>query len=191
MQALVLEKAKKELIETGQVVETISSSRATSRRSRGRHDDQYEAVLVPHGGVFRSRRASDTDEYSAPGAGLSSNPAHTDAIFTTQQTSAARRQLSLAATRPSLVTLANEESPYANASDEAYFGGPAMSAGWVSRRQSLTSVGAPRRPAVDLSPLAVESKVEDEDEDEVEFREEEKEDEEDEFGGMGDMFGEE
>jgi len=178
----VLEKAKQELIENGQVVDSMSISRATSvvsRRGRGRQEDLYEAVVVPEGGVYgHPDSEADEIEYSSLSAGQSPNPAHADTIFGSAHTSAVPRQH----------VSAIVESPYADTGGRAYFDGPATSAGWASRRQSLASMGESSRPVLGQSPLTMGSRVDVENE--LGLRDEEEEGDCD-FEGMRGLFGEE
>jgi hypothetical protein len=153
-QARAVEQAKQELIESGQVFESISSSRTTSvasRRGRGRQEDLCEAVVVPHGGVYdRPDSEADEFEYSSLYAGQSPTLGHADIIFGTTQVSATLRQH----------VSAMVESPYADAGGGAYFDGPTVSGGWRSQRQSVVSVEASSRPALGRSLLSTEGRVE-------------------------------
>ena len=176
----MLEKAKQELIENGQVVDSMSYSRATSvvsRRGRGRQQDLCEAVVVPEGGVYgHPDSEADEIEYSSLSAGQSPNHAHADTVFGTAQNPATLRQH----------VSATVESPYADAGGRAYFDGPATSAGWAPRRHSMVSVGASSPLVLARSPLTMGSRVNVENE--VGSRDEEEEGDSD-FEGMRGLFG--
>jgi hypothetical protein len=168
MKTKMLDKAKQVLIESGHVLETPP---------RGQPEELYEAVVIPHGGVYGRRDSlPDEVEYSSLHAGQTPNPAHPGAIFSANCTAAILHQQS-----PAMA-----ESPYGDADGGAYFDGSATSARRSSRRQSTSTLSHAIESGSQLRGGSGMEEGENAD-----LRDEDQAGEDDVFGGMDGLFEEE